>query len=35
LANDPEARVHALGGDVARRVARRLAALAGRSLEDA
>jgi hypothetical protein len=35
LANDPEARVHPLGGDVAQRVARRVAALAGRSLEDA
>lgn len=35
LANDPGARVHALGGDVAKRAARRLAALAGRPLEDA
>jgi hypothetical protein len=34
LAHDPEARVHALGGDDAQTTARRLAALAGRTLED-
>jgi GT2 family glycosyltransferase len=34
LGRDPEARVHALGGGQAERVARRLAALAGRALED-
>ena len=35
LAQDPDARVHALGGDDAQRAARRLAALAGHALEDA
>ncbi len=34
LIGDPGARVHALGGDEARETARRLAALAGRALED-
>ena len=34
LSRDPEARLHALGGDQARAVARRLAALAGRALEE-
>ncbi len=34
LGRDPEARVHPLGGGQAQRVARRLAALAGRALED-
>jgi hypothetical protein len=34
LRRDPEARLHALGGEQARVTARRLAALAGRTLED-
>ncbi len=34
LTADPEARVHALGGEQARATARRLATLAGRALED-
>jgi hypothetical protein len=33
LARDPDARVHALGGEQARETARRLVALAGRALE--
>ena len=34
LVADPGARVHALGGPATQETARRLAALAGRSLED-